>query len=95
MKVFGLLIFGIISAAMIGAINECFNTDDPNGRLCFAYPDSKFKQEWGDCIFGELTPEEEILSDRIVRAWTNFAIHGFVQIRHMATDSSTNFQTYI
>ena len=76
MKVFGLLIFGIISAAMIGAINECFNTDDPNGRLCFAYPDSKFKQEWGDCIFGELTPEEEILSDRIVRAWTNFAING-------------------
>ena len=69
-----------ISAAVIGAINDCFNAgeDEPLGRLCFAAPDSKFKQEWGDCLFGELTPEEEILSDRIVRAWTNFAINGYV-----------------
>lgn len=63
---------------MIGAVNECFNTGHPSGRLCFAEPDSDFKREWRDCIFGELTPEEEVLSDRIVRAWTNFAINGYV-----------------
>ena len=62
------------SAATIEAVNDCINSG--LDALCFAEPDSAFKAEWRDCIFGELTPEEEILSDRIVRAWTNFAIYG-------------------
>ena len=55
-------------------MNEC--TDAGQGPLCFTLPGSDFKEEWGECISGELTPEEEILSDRIVRAWTNYAIYG-------------------
>ena len=57
-------------------MNEC--TDAGQGPLCFTLPGSDFKEEWGECISGELTPEEEILSDRIVRAWTNFAVYGLV-----------------
>ena len=59
---------------MVEAINEC--TDNGQGPLCITRPGSDFKEEWGECISGELTPEEEILSDRMVRAWTNYAIYG-------------------
>ena len=65
-----------ISAAIVEATNDC--TDSGQGPLCFTRPGSDFKEEWGECITGELTPEEEILSDRIVRAWTNYAIYGCV-----------------
>ena len=63
-----------ISDAIVEAMNEC--TDAGQVPLCFTLPGSDFKEEWGECISGELTPEEEILSDRIVRAWTNYAIYG-------------------
>ena len=43
---------------------------------CLVDPDGAFKREYGECLFGELTPEEELTSDRMVRAWTNFAYHG-------------------
>ena len=61
-------------AAMIGALQEC--QDSGQGALCFAYENSTFKEEWNDCIWGEMKPNEQILSDRIVKAWTNFATYG-------------------
>ena len=62
------------TAAMIAALQEC--QDSGQDALCFAYEDSTFKEEWNDCIWGEMKPEEQILSDRIVKAWTNFATYG-------------------
>ncbi len=41
---------------------------------CISDPDSDFMLEWKQCFTGELTDEEQVWSDRIVRAWTNFAI---------------------
>ena len=61
-------------AAFVGAINDCIESGQ--GPLCFTRPGNGFLDEWGECIYGKLTPEEEILSDRIVRAWTNYAIYG-------------------
>ena len=61
-------------AAMIGALQEC--QDSGQDALCFAYENSTFKEEWNDCIWGEMKPDEQILSDRIVKAWTNFATYG-------------------
>ena len=61
-------------AAMIGAFQEC--QDSGQDALCFAYENSTFKAEWNDCIWGEMKPDEQILSDRIVKAWTNFATYG-------------------
>ena len=45
---------------------------------CVTDPQGKFKQDYGECIFGSLTEAEAITSDAIVRAWTNFAIYGYV-----------------
>ena len=59
---------------MIGALQEC--QDSGQDALCFAYGNSTFKAEWNDCIWGEMKPDEQILSDRIVKAWTNFATYG-------------------
>ena len=44
---------------------------------CISDTDSEFMMEWGQCLTGELTQEEQEWSDKIVRAWTNFAIHRF------------------
>ena len=62
------------TAAMIGALQDC--QDSGQDALCFAYENSTFKAEWNDCIWGEMKPDEQILSDRIVKAWTNFATYG-------------------
>ncbi len=43
---------------------------------CVADPDSAFMREWGECVTGELNQEEQVWSDHIVRAWTNFAATG-------------------
>ncbi len=43
---------------------------------CYGDPNSNIMTKYGECLNGSLTLEEEVLSDRIVRAWTNFAIHG-------------------
>ena len=39
-------------------------------------PEGDFKREFGECITGNLTPEETVWSDRLVRTWTNFARTG-------------------
>ncbi len=62
-------------AAMLNAYN---NTDCPTlDPLCFLDEGSDFKNEWRDCLLGELTAEEQVWSDRMTRAWVNFAIHGY------------------
>ena len=61
---------------MIGALQECIEDGGIANALCFAVEDSAFKQEWNDCIWGEMKPDEQVLSDRIVKAWTNFATYG-------------------
>ena len=43
---------------------------------CYANPNSNIMKNYAECLNGSLTEEEEIWSDRIVKAWTNFAIHG-------------------
>ena len=57
------------SAALIDGIEGCPQVNP----LCFI---EEFKAEWDDCILGELTPEEEVWSQYMIEAWTNFAIHG-------------------
>ena len=47
---------------------------------CVTLPNSEFKKEYGECLNGALTPEEEIYSDRMVKAWTNFARTGYGMI---------------
>jgi len=36
----------------------------------------QFLKDHSECLFGYLTKEEEVLADKMVTAWTNFAIHG-------------------
>ena len=36
----------------------------------------EFKAEWGDCIDGHLLPDEQQVSDKFVKAFTNFVIYG-------------------
>ena len=43
---------------------------------CVTDPNGEFKRNHGECIFGTLTEEEALTSDAMVKAWTNFAIHG-------------------
>lgn len=43
---------------------------------CITEPNSPFKQNYGECIFGTLTDSESKTSDAMVKAWTNFAIYG-------------------
>ena len=49
---------------------------------CVTDPQGKFKQDYGECIFGSLTEAEAKTSDAMVRAWTNFAIYGYVKKSH-------------
>ena len=63
------------AAAMLSAFQDCSPLDVLAGG-CITDPDSAFKAEWGDCLFGTLNHEEQIWSDRIVKAWTNFATFG-------------------
>ncbi len=43
---------------------------------CISDSSNVFMTEYADCLTGELNDVEQVWSDRIVRAWTNFAIHG-------------------
>ena len=47
---------------------------------CITEPGSKFKEDYGECLTGALTPDEEVYSDRMVKAWTNFAKDGSVVV---------------
>ena len=44
---------------------------------CIAQPDSEFMMKHGECVNGELTDQEMEYSERILKTWTNFAIHGY------------------
>ena len=44
---------------------------------CIAEPDSEFMLKHGECVIGSLTAQEQEWSDRILKTWTNFAIHGY------------------
>ena len=43
---------------------------------CITEEDSMFKKMYGECLWGRLTDDELIYSDRMVKAWTNFALYG-------------------
>ena len=59
------------SEGLIAQMTECeLDTD------CIAQPDNAFMLQYGECLTGELTEEEKVWSDKMVRAWTNFAIYG-------------------
>ena len=64
-----------LSAAWLQCVLEVGIAEATN---CVTDPQGKFKQDYGECIFGSLTEAEAITSDAIVRAWTNFAIYGYV-----------------
>eukprot|EP00095_Tigriopus_kingsejongensis_P005622 maker-scaffold335_size202896-snap-gene-1.19 protein:Tk05622 transcript:maker-scaffold335_size202896-snap-gene-1.19-mRNA-1 annotation:"hypothetical protein DAPPUDRAFT_240263" len=62
--------------AMAARVEEC---DLSNIGACIddiTNPNGPFKAEWGECITGRLTAEEEVWSNRIVRMWTDFARTG-------------------
>jgi len=54
----------VLEVGIVGATN------------CVTDPQGKFKQDYGECIFGTLSEAEAKTSDAMVRAWTNFAIYG-------------------
>ena len=56
----------VLEVGIVGATN------------CVTDPQGKFKQDYGECIFGTLSEAEAKTSDAMVRAWTNFAIYGYV-----------------
>ena len=43
---------------------------------CITDPDSAFRKEWDECIYSYLTEQEQEWSDKLVKAWTNFAYYG-------------------
>ncbi len=43
---------------------------------CVADPTNDLMVEYRECFTAELNQEEQVWSDRILRAWTNFVIHG-------------------
>ena len=52
---------------------------------CVTDPQGKFKQDYGECIFGTLSEAEAKTSDAMVRAWTNFAIYGYVVMQILSS----------
>ncbi len=60
-----------ISGALIARMIEC-DLD----LTCIAERDSDLMTEYYECFTGSLTAEEEVWSERIIRAWTNFAATG-------------------
>jgi hypothetical protein len=66
-----------LTGGMVNAVLDC--REQNLGLMCFAEPDSAYKAEWSDCLFGDLTDEEQVWSNKIVKAWTNFAVHGLVR----------------
>ena len=61
----------VLEVGIVGATN------------CVTDPQGKFKQDYGECIFGTLSEAEAKTSDAMVRAWTNFAIYGYVLCKAM------------
>lgn len=56
---------------------DCDISDPLNPDFsCLLDPEGDFKREWNECIKGELTAEEQVWSNRLVKAWTNFAKYG-------------------
>ena len=48
----------------------------PAAEQCVTDPAGAFRTEWEECLHAELLDEEKAVSDDMVKAWTNFAIHG-------------------
>ncbi len=71
--------FNNAAAALAQALIDCER--DIN---CVLEPEGDFMPEWGQCLLGELTPEEQVWSDKLVKAWTNFIVHGYVRILSLA-----------
>ena len=38
----------------------------------------------GECVNGELTEQEKEWSESILKTWTNFAIHGYKNIKKLS-----------
>ena len=45
-------------------------------EACVTDPVGTFKTEWSECIDGRLTQEEQVLSEQICSAFTNFTVFG-------------------
>ncbi len=59
------------AAKLVETMVDCgFDVD------CVADPTNDLMVEYRECFTAELNPEEQVWSDRILRAWTNFVIHG-------------------
>ena len=63
----------VLEVGIVGATN------------CVTDPQGKFKQDYGECIFGTLSEAEAKTSDAMVRAWTNFAIYGYVVMQILSS----------
>ncbi len=69
----------LFSAALFDTIQEC--RDNNEGIFCFVDDEAHpFKDQWRDCIFGELTEKEQEWSYYITKAWVNFATHRYVRL---------------
>lgn len=56
-----------------GSVKNASCLRNPRGPLRL---DGQFMLDYGECIFANLTKDEEALADRMATAWTNFATHG-------------------
>ena len=68
-----------ILATLLSTLTRCILTagfDPVKLGKCIAEPDSEFMVKHGECIIAELTEQEREWSERILKTWTNFAIHG-------------------
>ena len=62
-----------LSAAFIKCVADVGLSE---AASCVTNPEGEFKTNYGECLFGTLNEEEAKTSDAMVKAWTNFAIHG-------------------
>ena len=62
-----------LSAAFIKCVADVGLSE---AASCVTNPEGEFKTNYGECLFGTLNEEESKTSDAMVKAWTNFAIHG-------------------
>ena len=68
-----------VFTALAAAYQKCLlqhPLDLAAAEACVAAHDSEFKTEWGDCVDGHLTPDEEVISEAMAKTFSNFVVHG-------------------
>lgn len=65
--------FNALAAAYVKCVTEVGLAE---AEKCVTDHDGEFKANWGECVDGHLSDNQLVVSDAMVKAWTNFAISG-------------------